>query len=48
MRFPREPGPGSNLPQATPLPGPLDYQHVFRFPSKGWRGTTCALYPNAA
>jgi hypothetical protein len=48
MRFPREPGPGSNLPQAKPLPGPLDYQDVFQFPSKGWRGTSRALYPTAA
>lgn len=48
MRFPREPGPGSNLPQAKPLPGPLDYQCIAQYPSKGWRGTSRALYPTAA
>jgi len=39
QRFRRAAGPGSNLPESKPPPGPGSYQKVHSWPSTGYMGT---------
>ena len=39
LRFTRSPGPGSNLPECKPPPGPGSYQKLHQWPSSGFTGT---------
>ena len=39
QRFRRAAGPGSNLPDSKPMPGPGSYQKLHQWPTAGYMGT---------